>query len=118
MTQAGPKSDSAHTGTLHYDTPEEALALFRSTMEYAPEAVLILARDGGYIFVNKRACRSLGYGHEELMKLKLWDIDLFILDEAWASIWVGFREIKAGVVLQVKTKHRRIDGRVFPVDFS
>jgi PAS domain S-box-containing protein len=92
---------------------EEALHRFQFSMEHAPEAVFFMTRDAGFSYVNEQACRSLGYSRDELMSLKLWDIDPVFPRERWEEI---MRE-RVGTV-HTETQHRRKDGAIFPVEVS
>jgi PAS domain S-box-containing protein len=65
--------------------------------------------------VNERACHELGYSRQELLSLKISDIDP-LMDEALRAK-VRAELIKSGFVV-METCHRRKDGSVFPVEVS
>lgn len=96
---------------------EEALQMYRFSMENAPEGVFFMNRDAGFSYVNEKACRSLGYTRDELMSLKLWDIDPLFPREKWQLVWTQSKEDKIDT-LHTETTHRRKDGMVFPVEVS
>lgn len=96
---------------------EEALKRFQFSMEHAPDAVFFMTRNAGFSYVNEQACRSLGYTREELLSLKLWDIDPIYPKERWERIWAQRQEEQVGSV-HLETLHRRKDGTVFPVEVS
>ncbi|MBI3802466.1 MAG: PAS domain S-box protein [Nitrospirae bacterium] len=92
---------------------KEALHRFQFSMEHAPEGVFFMTRDAGFSYVNEQACRSLGYSRDELLRLKLWDIDPVFPRAQWEEI------IESRVdTVQAETLHRRKDGVVFPVEVS
>lgn len=94
---------------------EQTLRRFQFCMEHAPEGVFFMTRDAGFSYVNEQACRSLGYTRDELMRLKLWDINPVYSKESWEAIWTQRQEDQIGTI-QVETLHRRKDGVVFPVE--
>src|SRR3569623_1098069 len=96
---------------------EEMLRLFRSCVEYAPESVFIITHDGGFLYVNEQAGRSLGYSRSELLQLKLWEVDPYIPQATWSALWAEFQRNKVGVQ-QVELLHRHRDGSIFPVEVS
>ena len=97
---------------------EEALRMFRFSVSHAPDAVFWVGREGTFEYVNEQACRSLGYTREELMALRLWDVDPLFPKDRWRDWWDGhWRDGKVGT-LQHETRHRRKDGTVFPVEVS
>ena len=98
--------------------PDGINQMFRLSVDHAPDAVFWLGREGNFEYVNKQACRSLGYTREELMALRLWDIDPLFPEDRWRDWWDGhWQDGKAGT-LQHETRHRRKDGAVFPVEVS
>ena len=96
---------------------EEALQRFQFSMEHAPDAVFFMTREAGFSYVNEQACRSLGYTRDELLSLKLWDIDPIYPKERWKQVWAQILEDKTDSV-HIETLHRRKDGLVFPVEVS
>ncbi|WDT75949.1 MAG: PAS domain S-box protein [Candidatus Manganitrophus sp.] len=92
---------------------KEALQRFQFSMEHAPDAVFFMTREAGFSYVNEQACRSLGYTRDELLSLKLWDIDPVFPKERWGEI------IQTRIdTVHTETLHRRKDGVVFPVEVS
>jgi two-component system cell cycle sensor histidine kinase/response regulator CckA len=97
---------------------EEALQMFRYSIDQASVAVFWMNREAGFSYVNDQACHSLGYTREELLRLRLWDIDPFYPKERWASNWEQYQENRQGGEESLETCHRRKDGVVFPVEVS
>ena len=85
----------------------------RLTIEESPEAVFWLERSGRFVFVNRRACESLGYDRAELTRLFLWDIDPDFPPERWAVQWETMRTAGRSTF---ETRHRDSNGRIFPVE--
>jgi two-component system cell cycle sensor histidine kinase/response regulator CckA len=95
---------------------EEALTLFRHAVDKASDAIFWLDRDGAFTYVNDEACRSLGYAREELMRLRLWDIEISNSREQWGKRWEHFERAQGRVARRTDSLHRRKDGTVFPVE--
>ncbi len=97
---------------------EEALQMFRYSIDQAPIHISWLNQDAGFSYVNDQACRSLGYTREELLRLHLWDIDPIYPKERWNSNWQQYQEDRLGGGEHLETLHRRKDGVDFPVEVS
>jgi PAS domain S-box-containing protein len=96
---------------------EKALKMSQITIEYAPEGIFFMTRDAGFSYVNEQACRSLGYPRDELLSLKLWDIDPVYPKENWEAVWTQHRRDQVDT-LHADTIHRRKDGVDIPVEVS
>ena len=95
---------------------EEELRMFRFSMDQASDAIFWLNRDAGFTYVNDEACRSLGYTREELLGLRLWDIDPVFPKERWAAEWEQYQKEGRMGSQHLETLHRRKDGVTFPVE--
>lgn len=96
--------------TKRYIESEER---FRSLIEQAGDSLLLIDRHGKLIDCNKRACESLGYSREELLKMALSDIDSLFPQAIFEEL---FSELKIGDVKTVQGIQRRKDGTTFPVE--
>ena len=97
---------------------DQALRMFQHSIDQSSDAIFWINRDAGFTYVNDQACASLGYTREELMALRLWDIDPVYPKEVWASNWERYQINRQGGGENVETLHRRKDGTIFPVDVS
>jgi PAS domain S-box-containing protein len=68
--------------------------------------------DENFIYVNDMDCEELGYTREELMQMKVCDIDPFYPREDWENHW---NEMRKTGVRRFEGRHRRKDGTIFPV---
>ena len=48
--------------------------LYQSIFEHAADGIFVADRNGRYITANARGCELVGYTHEELTRLTLWDL--------------------------------------------
>ncbi len=93
-----------------------ALEMFRLSIDQASEMVFWITRDGAFDYVNEEACRTLGYTREELLGLRLWDVDPTSSPDVWRGRWESFERTLPRVVERFQAQHRRKDGTIFPVE--
>jgi PAS domain S-box-containing protein len=89
------------------------VALYQGALDTAPEAVLWVDGEGRLAYVNERTCSTLGYAREELLGMRIWDVDLTMDRERWAAAWA---ETLLGS--RSETRYRRKDGGAIPVEVS
>lgn len=109
------------TGASHrqiVETMNDALQLFQFSTDQAPDAVFWMDRGAGFYYVNDQACRSLGYSRQELLGLRLWDIDPVFTQERWEAEWAQYQTDGQVGMKHLETWHRRKDGSVFPIEVS
>ncbi len=94
---------------------EEALRLTQFAIDRASDGVIWVDADGGIHYVNDAACRHLGYGREELLRMFVFDIDPDLSPAVWPSHW---NELRQNRKMLVETRHRRRNGDIVPVEIS
>ncbi len=92
---------------------EATLRLTQATVDHAADALYWYGSDGVFVYVNQAACDALGYGKEELLQLRVVDIDADLDERAFAASWV---EVKRTGERFLESRHRRKDGSIFPVE--
>ncbi|HEX8948320.1 MAG TPA: diguanylate cyclase [Dissulfurispiraceae bacterium] len=96
---------------------EEDLKLFRSLIDQSNDAVFIMNPEtGNFLDVNEKACGNLGYSREELLRMKVPEVEMTIPD--YVSWERHAREIMEGGASTVEGRHRRKDGSTFPVEVN
>ncbi|WP_459867491.1 PAS domain S-box protein [Endothiovibrio diazotrophicus] len=91
------------------------LALRDYALDRVGEAAFLVDRQARLLYVNEEACRSLGYGRDELSRMTVMDIDPDWSADRHAAAWEG---LKARSVKPLESLHRRKDGTLVPVEVS
>jgi PAS domain S-box-containing protein len=87
---------------------------FRSLVEQAVDAIFVHDLEGHFIDVNHKACESVGYSREELLKLSVLDIDVAVNLEEMKKLWQEMTSFERPLILEGVHRHR--DGHTFQVD--
>lgn len=89
---------------------------FRTVVEQAADAVFLHDLEGRIRDANSIACERLGYSREDLLKMTVADIDPDSVARNGAkTYWI---ELAPRAPLIFESRHRRADGRTFPVEIS
>jgi PAS domain S-box-containing protein len=94
---------------------EERLAMLEFAQDHLHEAMYLLDSNARFLHVNEGACRSLGYSREELLTMRVFDIDPEFTESQWQDHWEFI--IKNGSS-NFESMCRRKDHRVFPVEVN
>ena len=86
---------------------------FRTFFDRASDAYFVLDAQGRVVDVNRQACESLGWSHEELIGMQPVDFDVALDQPAIDRI---AERARAGEILTFDTRHRRKNGSTFPVE--
>jgi two-component system cell cycle sensor histidine kinase/response regulator CckA len=94
---------------------EERLKMTQFGIDHAQIGVLQVADDGSVYYANEHACESLGYTADELLALKIWDIDPSLDEGKWEAHRKRTRALGSS---SMEATHRRKDGTEFPVEVA
>jgi len=102
-----------------FHTVEENQKRYRMLFESAGDAIFMLEAEGGsagrIVSANRAAAHMHGYSVEELLGMKIQDLDT---PEATAGSAERARRILNGEWIDAEISHRKKDGSVFPVEIS
>ncbi|HXO33582.1 MAG TPA: sigma 54-interacting transcriptional regulator [Candidatus Acidoferrales bacterium] len=92
------------------------LELFRTLLDHSNEAIEVVDPETlRFIDANERAWTGLGYSREEILSLRIFDVDPEITQTSVAKMKA---ELQRSGFLVMESIHRRKDGSSFPVEVS
>jgi PAS domain S-box-containing protein len=95
---------------------EDELQLARFCIDHAATGIFRIDDDGRILEANEHACRMLGYRREELLRLKVLDLDpAFSTPEDFAAFR---RKLRRERPIVIDRKLRRKDGTQIPVEIA
>ncbi|WP_394000215.1 putative bifunctional diguanylate cyclase/phosphodiesterase [Luteimonas sp. WGS1318] len=97
------------------DQAQHQLLLTRHAVEQANDALLQVGPDGAFRDANASACRLLGLERDELLRLRVSDIDTQVDATQWLQRW---RDLYDSGSLRFETSVHHHDGHEIPVDVS
>lgn len=92
---------------------DDRLKLLTVTIDAASDGVYWIDMDGRFIYVNSSGCSMLGYRHDELLAMRISDVNPLVTPQGWVSISQSIKEKK---YFTTESVHRRKDGSEFPVE--
>jgi PAS domain S-box-containing protein len=94
---------------------ERDVRLAHFTIERASDPIFWVDSEGRFYEVNEAACRLHGYSRDELLTMKVFDINPTMTPEKWPNVW---NEIHTQQAMTLETEHVRKNGERFPVEVS
>jgi PAS domain S-box-containing protein len=92
------------------------LKLFRTLVDHSNDAIEVVDPETlRFLDANEKACSVLGYSREELLSLRIFDINPVVTESSTVKIKEELRKSGSFVM---ETIHRRKDGSTFPVEVS
>lgn len=95
---------------------ERELLIIRFVFDQASDSILLFNENGTMYRANETACKLLGYSHDEIQKISVFQVNPEITPEIWEQMW-GKRE-EAENTIMVRSVHRRQNGEIIPVEVS
>jgi PAS domain S-box-containing protein len=95
---------------------QEALHLFRKLIDQSSDAIEVVDPETlRFLDANERSCRDLGYTRDELLELKVSDIDPSVDESRLSRI---ANELAQSGFVTFESLHQRKDGSTFPVEIN
>ncbi|MEE4255401.1 MAG: PAS domain S-box protein [Bacteroidales bacterium] len=91
----------------------ERLKLTQFSVDQIADAAYWMVKDASIFYVNEEACRASKYTREELLQMKVHDIDPLFPAAIWKDHWSEVKEKKR---LRIESIHKAKDGREYPVE--
>jgi PAS domain S-box-containing protein len=95
---------------------EEKLLLTQTSIDHFHDPCTWADEEGHILYANDAACQTLRYSREELLRMKIQDIDPLIQDAQYYEIFQRLK-IQQGST-HFESVHKASDGRIFPVEIS
>jgi diguanylate cyclase (GGDEF)-like protein/PAS domain S-box-containing protein len=92
---------------------EKALRLTEFSLDNSGVCTYWIGSDGSFLNANRAACEKLGYTKNQLMRMKIYDIDSRLDETTWGRY---FDLLRVDGRLTVESSHIAGDGRCFAVE--
>jgi two-component system cell cycle sensor histidine kinase/response regulator CckA len=102
-------------GRRKHKQAEEALRLARFSIDHASDYTFWINSGGRFIDASESAGARLGYSHDELLTMSVFDVTIGLLPGAWPDRW---RTLQEHGSLTFEKQYRTSAGEVFPVEVS
>ncbi|NBB89791.1 MAG: PAS domain S-box protein [Spirochaetes bacterium] len=113
------QKEQLRTTLVQVEQTEEVLRereeMYRNLMENSIDAVQVLYEDGRFLDVNDRGCEMIGYSREELLSMRIADIDPNYPADGFTRFW---NEQPRGTSVLFETAHKHKDGTLIPVEVN
>ncbi len=94
---------------------ERSLRLTRFSVDAASDALYWMTSDARIVDANEAGCRYLGYSREELLRLRVSDVDVNYSARNWPD---HFEELCQRGSMTFESEFRAKDGHLFPVEIA
>jgi two-component system NtrC family sensor kinase len=91
------------------------LRLTQFTVDRGSESIYWMGPDGRLIYVNDRTCEVLGYSREELLSMKIQEINPEFPAGRWPNHWEALRKRRT---FSGESTHRAKDGHLIRVEIT
>jgi len=109
------KSDADKVNVLNAFENKEFSLYSQEALNKAPETIIWTDSTGKIIYVNEKGCSSLLYSKEELLRMKIFDIDKKTTESQWKLFINRLKNEKA---ITIETIHTAKNGSNIPVELT
>jgi PAS domain S-box-containing protein len=108
------QKQSATVNNKTFNLKQKHLSDFASfAIESLSDGAFLIAKDASIVYVNRAACKQLGYTEEELLSMRVMDFNPQLTQEIWDSVWgVTVRD----KIQTIEVEHLTKDGRLVPFE--
>ena len=94
---------------------EEKLSFSQYAVECITDSIIWVNQAGKLVFVNNATCTNLGYTQEELLAMRIFDINPFYTSTEWDKNWIQLLEKKS---ITVETFHKTKESQLIPIEVT
>ena len=94
---------------------EESLQMMQFCVDHAGDSIFWIDREGRILYVNDAACEERGYSSEEMLGMRIFELDPDCRFGVWGS---HFDDLKQRGAITLKTQHHTKDGVVYPIEVN
>ncbi len=107
--------NKAEEKSIPASLPVEVPIFVKNLIKRSVDLVYMVGGDASFWAVNDMACQFLGYSQEELLSMKLCDIDVIYDLVNWQNAFKRLRRLGS---FRFETLQRNRDGEIFPVELT
>ncbi|MBM9591712.1 PAS domain S-box protein [Leptospira sp. 201903075] len=100
---------------IHHSHLIHELQFTKYSIDTISDAIFWTDEYGNYVFVNDAACKNYGYTKEELLSMKMFEVDPLFTVERWNAHWQEILDRKS---FSIETVNKRKDGTSFPIEVT
>ena len=93
----------------------QQLSVLNFALDQISEAIYLIDEEARIVEVNAESCRALEYGRDELLGLRVFDVDANFLPADWPTHW---QQLIRERTLRLESRHRSRSGRIFAVEIQ
>ncbi|MCB5208294.1 bifunctional diguanylate cyclase/phosphodiesterase [Methylovorus mays] len=90
-------------------------AILSFALNKVTESIFLIDPSSRIRYVNQECCRTLGYSEQELLAMRVADIDPGVDQAAWDQHW---QELTGKISLTFESRHRTHQGKLLPVEIN
>jgi PAS domain S-box-containing protein len=94
---------------------QEELKVARMLINHSRNAVFCLEENGQFLYVNNATCSLVGYSRDEILRMRLGEVDVNWEWEKWLQQWESLKQQGS---ISFETCYRDKAGKVFPVKIT
>jgi PAS domain S-box-containing protein/putative nucleotidyltransferase with HDIG domain len=93
----------------------EKLHFMQFSIDHATDAIFWIDAEAKFFYVNQAACQTLGFSHDELLTMDIFQVNPYFSKEVWSKNW---RQLKSMGSLTFESCYRTKEGCDLPVEVT